>query len=62
MFKFRLTIIIQYYQLHFLLRLLNYFLAFSLDYPCGYRKLTNLNTLYMVNIVNIELIKITHPV
>ena len=54
--------IIQYYQLHFLLRLLSYFLAFSLDHPYRYRKLTNLNVLHVVNIVNIELNKITRSI
>ena len=62
MFEFESTMVVQYHQLHFLLRLLSCFLAFSLDHPCGYRKLTDLDVLYVVNVVNIELIKITRSV
>ena len=61
-FEFGSTMVVQYYQLHFLLRLLSCFSAFSLDYPCGHCKSTNLDALRVVNIVDIESIKITRPV
>ena len=54
--------IVQYYQLYFLLRLLSCFSAFSLNHPYEYRKSTDLDALRVVNIVNIESIKITRSV
>ena len=54
--------VVQYYQLHFLLRLLSCFSAFSLDHPYGHRKSTDLNALRVVNVMDIELNKITRSV
>ena len=62
MFKFGSIMVVQYHQLHFLLRLLSCFSAFSPDHPCGHRKSTDLDALRVVNIVDIESNKITRPV